>query len=128
MCPRNANRTAGTAQYIKYTPAQQGAAYASGAGQRIIKMQDMPVDPLEPPKFRHTKVGCWVLGLGTCFCFGWFVGFLGTWGSTWPVGCLGPWSRELLQGAGSWGWWAQHGPVACSGGVVLACYLGLKLG
>lgn len=25
--------------YIKYTPSQQGAAYASGAGQRIIKMQ-----------------------------------------------------------------------------------------
>ena len=42
--------------YIKYTPSQQGAQYASGAKQRIIKMQDMPVDPLEPPKFRHTKV------------------------------------------------------------------------
>ncbi|KAF8072888.1 hypothetical protein HT031_000548 [Scenedesmus sp. PABB004] len=46
----------GAASYIKYTPSQQGAAYASGAKQRIIKMQDMPVDPLEPPKFRHTKV------------------------------------------------------------------------
>jgi len=46
----------GQAQFIKYTPQQQGAQYASGAGQRIIKMQDMPVDPLEPPKFRHTKV------------------------------------------------------------------------
>ncbi|KIZ05724.1 SNW domain-containing protein 1, partial [Monoraphidium neglectum] len=41
--------------YIKYTPSQQGAAYASGAKQRIIKMQEMPVDPLEPPKFRHSK-------------------------------------------------------------------------
>lgn len=46
----------GAATYIKYTPSQQGAQYASGAKQRIIKMQDMPVDPLEPPKFRHTKV------------------------------------------------------------------------
>jgi hypothetical protein len=46
----------GAPTYIKYTPSQQGAAYASGAKQRIIKMQDMPVDPLEPPKFRHTKV------------------------------------------------------------------------
>jgi SNW domain-containing protein 1 len=45
----------GAASYIKYTPSQQGAQFASGAGQRIIKMQDMPVDPLEPPKFRHTK-------------------------------------------------------------------------
>ncbi|KAG2430720.1 hypothetical protein HYH02_013562 [Chlamydomonas schloesseri] len=46
----------GGSTLIKYTPAQQGAQYASGAGQRIIKMQDMPVDPLEPPKFRHVKV------------------------------------------------------------------------
>ncbi|KAF5832739.1 GAMYB-binding protein [Dunaliella salina] len=46
----------GGPQYIKYTPSNQNAAHASGAGQRIIKMQDMPVDPLEPPKFRHTKV------------------------------------------------------------------------
>ena len=28
----------------------------SGASQRIIKMQDMPIDPMEPPKFRHKKV------------------------------------------------------------------------
>ncbi|GIL60468.1 hypothetical protein Vafri_15027 [Volvox africanus] len=46
----------GSSTLIKYTPAQQGAQYASGAGQRVIKMQDMPVDPLEPPKFRHVKV------------------------------------------------------------------------
>ncbi|GFR53009.1 hypothetical protein Agub_g15700 [Astrephomene gubernaculifera] len=46
----------GASTLIKYTPAQQGQQYASGAGQRIIKMQDMPVDPLEPPKFRHVKV------------------------------------------------------------------------
>lgn len=45
----------GDAKFIKYTPSQQSAAHASGAGQRIIKMMDMPVDPLEPPKFRHTK-------------------------------------------------------------------------
>ena len=42
--------------YIKYTPAQQGSQYNSGAAQRIIKMQDMPVDPMEPPKFRAKKV------------------------------------------------------------------------
>ena len=29
-----------------------GAQYNSGAPHRIIKMQDMPVDPMEPPKFR----------------------------------------------------------------------------
>lgn len=42
--------------YIKYTPAQQGSQYNSGAAQRIIKMQDMPVDPMDPPKFRAKKV------------------------------------------------------------------------
>ena len=42
--------------YIKYTPAQQGSQYNSGAAQRIIKMQDMPFDPMEPPKFRAKKV------------------------------------------------------------------------
>ncbi|GLC33946.1 hypothetical protein PLESTB_000821300 [Pleodorina starrii] len=46
----------GASTLIKYTPAQQGPQYASGSGQRIIKMQDLPVDPLEPPKFRHVKV------------------------------------------------------------------------
>ncbi|KAH7619205.1 hypothetical protein Ndes2526B_g06158 [Nannochloris sp. 'desiccata'] len=43
----------GAAQYIKYTPASANSAQTS---TRIIKMQDMPVDPLEPPKFRHVKV------------------------------------------------------------------------
>eukprot|EP00803_Ostreobium_quekettii_P003268 evm.model.scf_1162.5 EVM.evm.TU.scf_1162.5 scf_1162:31624-33363(-) len=43
-------------QYIKYTPSQGGPQFNSGAKQRIIKLQDMPSDPLEPPKFRHKKV------------------------------------------------------------------------
>ncbi|CAD7699334.1 unnamed protein product [Ostreobium quekettii] len=43
-------------QYIKYTPSQSGPQFNSGAKQRIIKLQDMPSDPLEPPKFRHKKV------------------------------------------------------------------------
>jgi SNW domain-containing protein 1 len=46
----------GAPTYIKYTPAQQGSQYNSGAAHRIIKMQDMPVDPMEPPKFRAKKV------------------------------------------------------------------------
>jgi SNW domain-containing protein 1 len=45
----------GAPQYVKYTPAGAGAAHASGAAARVVKVQDMPVDPLEPPKFRHTK-------------------------------------------------------------------------
>ena len=46
----------GAPTFIKYTPAQQGSQYNSGASHRIIKMQDMPVDPMEPPKFRAKKV------------------------------------------------------------------------
>ena len=56
--PKQLPKQPGDAQYIKYTPAQQGKQYNSGAGQRIIKMQDMPVDPMEPPKFRCTVLTC----------------------------------------------------------------------
>ncbi|KAK9865996.1 hypothetical protein WJX84_009910 [Apatococcus fuscideae] len=54
--PKTIPAQPGAATYIKYTPAQQGAQYNSGAGQRIIKMQEMAVDPMQPPKFRHKKV------------------------------------------------------------------------
>eukprot|EP01026_Neomeris_dumetosa_P041471 TRINITY_DN34379_c0_g1_i12.p1 TRINITY_DN34379_c0_g1~~TRINITY_DN34379_c0_g1_i12.p1 ORF type:complete len:564 (+),score=115.21 TRINITY_DN34379_c0_g1_i12:181-1692(+) len=43
-------------EYIKYTPSQTGQNYNSGAAARVIQMHEMPVDPLEPPKFRHKKV------------------------------------------------------------------------
>lgn len=43
------------AQFIKYTPANQGAAFNSGAQQRIIRMVDVQVDPMEPPKFKTNK-------------------------------------------------------------------------
>ena len=55
--PKTLPAAPGAAQYIKYTPADGGPQHASGAESRIIKMQDMAVDPLEPPKFRHIKVG-----------------------------------------------------------------------
>merc|ERR1719204_2757751 len=41
--------------FIKYTPGNQDAAHNSGAAARIIKLHDLPVDPLEPPKFRAQK-------------------------------------------------------------------------
>lgn len=56
MQPTSLPAQPGEAQYIKYTPSTKGPQHNSGAKQRIIKMQDMPVDPLEPPKFRHKKV------------------------------------------------------------------------
>eukprot|EP01137_Pigoraptor_chileana_P006596 Opistho-2@3281 len=53
--PAKAAEKQGPAQYIRYTPAQQGEAFNSGAQQRIIRMVEMPKDPMEPPKFKNTK-------------------------------------------------------------------------
>lgn len=39
-------------QYIRYTPSQQGAAFNSGAKQRIIQMVEVQKDPMEPPRFK----------------------------------------------------------------------------
>jgi len=43
------------AEYIRYTPAQQGVAYNSGAKQRIIRMVEVQKDPMEPPRFKTNK-------------------------------------------------------------------------
>lgn len=43
------------AQYIRYTPSQQGQSFNSGAKQRVIRMVEAQVDPLEPPKFKYVK-------------------------------------------------------------------------
>ncbi|KAF1775001.1 SKI-interacting protein, SKIP [Phytophthora cactorum] len=42
-----------TAKYIRYTPNDQGTSGA--AKQRIIRMVEVAKDPMEPPKFQHTK-------------------------------------------------------------------------
>lgn len=43
------------AQFIRYTPSQQGAAYNSGAKQRVIRLVEAQVDPMEPPRFKINK-------------------------------------------------------------------------
>ncbi|XP_048192588.1 LOW QUALITY PROTEIN: SNW domain-containing protein 1-like [Perognathus longimembris pacificus] len=40
------------AQYVRYTPSQQGEAWNSGAKQRVIRVVDMQKDPMEPPRFK----------------------------------------------------------------------------
>ena len=40
------------AQYIRYTPSQQGLAFNSGAKQRVVRMVEMQKDPMEPPRFK----------------------------------------------------------------------------
>ncbi len=45
------------AQYVRYTPAQQGAAFNSGAQQRVIRMVEAQRDPMSPPRFKiNSKV------------------------------------------------------------------------
>jgi len=41
--------------FVRYTSAQQGEMFNSGAKQRIIRMVDVQNDPMEPPKFKTNK-------------------------------------------------------------------------
>ncbi|KAG2707618.1 hypothetical protein I3760_05G155600 [Carya illinoinensis] len=54
--PKNVPKQSSETKFIKYKPSQQSAAFNSGAKERIISMMSMPVDPLEPPKFKHKRV------------------------------------------------------------------------
>jgi len=45
----------GSATFIKYTPSQNGTGINSGIEHRIIRLTEMPIDPLEPPKFKIKK-------------------------------------------------------------------------
>ncbi|KAL7146854.1 hypothetical protein ABFS83_06G069900 [Erythranthe nasuta] len=54
--PKNVPAQSSDSKFIKYKPSQQSAAFNSGAKERIIRMVEMPVDPMEPPKFKHKRV------------------------------------------------------------------------
>jgi SNW domain-containing protein 1 len=41
--------------YIRYTPSQSGGGHAGGSQQRIVRMVEAQVDPLEPAKFKHKR-------------------------------------------------------------------------
>ena len=43
------------AQYIRYTPSMRGHGHNSGCSQRIIRMVEAPLDPLEPPRYKTNK-------------------------------------------------------------------------
>jgi SNW domain-containing protein 1 len=51
--PKSLPKPAGAATLVQYTPANTSRP---GAMQRVVKVQDAPVDPLQPPKFRHVRV------------------------------------------------------------------------
>lgn len=52
---KSATKNKSDPQYIRYT-ANSMMGTEGGESQKIIKMVDLPQDPLEPPKFKHTKV------------------------------------------------------------------------
>ncbi|KAL6563604.1 hypothetical protein OROGR_002563 [Orobanche gracilis] len=54
--PKNVPAQSSDSKFIKYKPSQQSAAFNSGAKERVICMVEMPVDPMEPPKFKHKRV------------------------------------------------------------------------
>jgi len=53
--PSRPNSQSKDPDYIRYTPANQQGHFNSGATSRLIRLVDAPVDPLEPPKFKHKK-------------------------------------------------------------------------
>lgn len=54
--PKNAPVQSTESKLVKYKPTQQSTAFEPGAKKRIIRMVEMPVDPLKPPKFKHRRV------------------------------------------------------------------------
>lgn len=45
------------AKYIRYTPAQQGVNdNFSNGNQRIVRISELPNDPLEPIKYKHKRI------------------------------------------------------------------------
>jgi hypothetical protein len=43
-------------EFVRYTPKPDAPGYNPNCKQRIIRMVDMPVDPMQPPKFEHKKL------------------------------------------------------------------------
>ncbi|CAD7952538.1 unnamed protein product [Amoebophrya sp. A25] len=50
------SQKANKASFIKYTPNEDAPGYNPDAANRVIKVMQKPVDPFEPPKFKHKKV------------------------------------------------------------------------
>jgi hypothetical protein len=43
-------------KFIRYTPDTSAPGFNPNARQRVIRMVEAQVDPMEPPKFKHRKV------------------------------------------------------------------------
>ncbi len=56
--PTNFKKNKNEPTYVRYTPSSNtgGSSTNPASRQRIIKIVDVQEDPMEPPKFKHTKV------------------------------------------------------------------------
>ncbi|KAF5800784.1 putative SKI-interacting protein, SKIP [Helianthus annuus] len=52
--PRNLQTHSQDSKFLKYKPS--AASFNSASKERIIRMLEMPVDPLDPPKFKHKRI------------------------------------------------------------------------
>lgn len=43
-------------EYVRYTPNKDTPGYNAACEQRVVKIVEKQIDPLEPPKFKHKKV------------------------------------------------------------------------
>jgi SNW domain-containing protein 1 len=53
--PKDIKTETGGPSYVKYVPARPNDD-GTGANSRIIRLAEAPVDPLEPPRFKHRKI------------------------------------------------------------------------
>ncbi|KAL8427562.1 hypothetical protein ACSSS7_007647 [Eimeria intestinalis] len=44
------------AEFVRYTPAKVSDGHNSGCAQRLLRLEDVAIDPLEPPRFKHKRV------------------------------------------------------------------------
>lgn len=44
------------AEFVRYTPSKLVEGHNSGCAQRLLRLEDVAVDPLDPPRFKHKRV------------------------------------------------------------------------
>mmetsp|Transcript_21709 Transcript_21709/g.65071 ORF Transcript_21709/g.65071 Transcript_21709/m.65071 type:complete len:558 (+) Transcript_21709:148-1821(+) len=54
--PEACDPQAQKATFVRYTPNPSAPGYSATAAQRIVKLVDQQVDPMAPPKHKHTKI------------------------------------------------------------------------
>jgi len=56
LAAASANANGPRAQFVKYRPDANAPGYNPNAAERVIKIVEAAIDPMEPPKHKHRKV------------------------------------------------------------------------